>query len=162
MTDSGSQRNTQQRRMILQELRGLTWHPTAAELYQKLRQDLPRISLGTIYRNLELLVKNGTIQKLETSGGKARFDGNPERHDHLRCVRCGELKDLHGLPLEVEDIGLWDLGGYEIYGYLLEFIGICPACRAVAGTNNGRGIASPHSLDGSSSDGDSEAAGVSV
>ncbi len=76
------QRNTQQRQVILEELQKLTSHPTVAEVYEIVRKRLSKISLGTVYRNLELLAQNRTIQKLDISGTEARFDGNPERHWH--------------------------------------------------------------------------------
>ena len=79
------QRVTRQRRVILEELRKLTSHPTAPALYEVVRRRLPRISLGTVYRNLELLARAGFIQRLDLQGAEARFDGNPEHHYHVRC-----------------------------------------------------------------------------
>ena len=134
MTEKAFQRNTQQRRMILEELKKLTSHPTAAELHQIVRGNLPRISLGTIYRNLELLARNGAIQKLAISGGEARFDGDPAQHCHLRCISCGKVIDVHGFSLDAGDTGIGDLDGYDILGYRLEFVGRCPACKIAAGS----------------------------
>jgi Fur family ferric uptake transcriptional regulator len=129
------QRNTRQRQVILEELRRLCSHPTAAELHEIVRQRLPRISLGTIYRNLDLLAKQGLIRKLEISGSEKRFDGTVDEHYHVRCVECGKIDDLHDLPPgngsgELTDLnGLDSLNGYEIIGHHLEFVGICPTCR---------------------------------
>ncbi len=72
------QRRSKQRELILEELRGLTCHPTADELYELVRKRISNISLGTVYRNLELLAANGVILKIET-GGKNRFDGMATR-----------------------------------------------------------------------------------
>ena len=72
--------------MILEELQKLRTHPTAAKLYAIVRRRMPKISLGTVYRNLELLNQMGMVRKLDFSGGEARYDGNVEDHDHLRCV----------------------------------------------------------------------------
>jgi len=135
MAEGGFQRSTRQRRLILEELRGLTSHPTAAELHQIVRQRLPRISLGTIYRNLELLARTGAIRRLEANGGAARFDANTAPHGHLRCVRCGEIRDVHDVPLDLEDAGFGDLDGYDTLGYRLEFVGVCPACKSAAGSS---------------------------
>ena len=96
-----TQRNTRQRQVILEELQKLTSHPTAAGLYEIVRRRLPKISLGTVYRNLELLARTGLIQKLEFGGGEARFDGNVDRHDHVRCVRCGRVDDISAPPLDL-------------------------------------------------------------
>jgi len=78
-------RITRQRRVILEELQRTKSHPTADELYRKVRRRLPRISLGTVYRNLELLSRSGLIRKLEIGGGKMRFDGIVEPHYHIHC-----------------------------------------------------------------------------
>ena len=123
------QRTTKQRRVILEELQKLTLHPTAAELYEIVRKRLPKISLGTVYRNLELLAQNNIIQKLDISGTEARFDGNPERHCHIRCVVCGRVGDLHDLPPDPLRRKIKEANGWEILGYRIEFVGTCPKCR---------------------------------
>ena len=92
------QRNTRQRKVILEELKKLKCHPTATELYEAARSRIPKISLGTVYRNLELLASNGIIKKLEFSGAEARFDGNTSKHYHARCIHCGRVDDVCGLP----------------------------------------------------------------
>ena len=75
MSDTKLRRNTPQRRIILEELCAVTTHPTAGELYGIVRRRLPRVSLGTVYRNLEVLYANGVINKLDYAGAEARFDG---------------------------------------------------------------------------------------
>jgi Fur family ferric uptake transcriptional regulator len=122
-------RNTHQRKVILEELKKLKTHPTADDLYEIVRRRIPRISLGTIYRNLELLAKNGIIQKLEHSGGKSRFDGNPENHYHVKCMRCGRVEDVDAEPIKAIERAGQTIRGYEIYGHHLEFFGICSKCR---------------------------------
>lgn len=121
-------RNTRQRQVILEELRKLKTHPTADELYEIVRKILPRISLGTIYRNLELLANEGIIQKLEQAGGRSRFDGNPENHYHVRCLRCGRVDDVMVEPIKAIDRTGQVIPGYDIMGYRLEFIGVCSNC----------------------------------
>ncbi|MBU0769673.1 MAG: transcriptional repressor, partial [Proteobacteria bacterium] len=71
---------TLQRKTILNILRQTNCHPSADELYELVRKQLPRISLGTVYRNLEVLAKTGLIQKLELGGTIKRFDWNPNKH----------------------------------------------------------------------------------
>jgi len=137
-----AQRNTRQRQVVLEELKKLTSHPTAAELYEITRARLPKISLGTVYRNLELLAQNGLIGKLEIGGSEARFDGNPERHYHVRCVRCGRVDDVHDLPGSFVKREVKHLSGYEILGFRLEFIGICPECKRRSTPGSGE-VASP-------------------
>ena len=122
-------RYTRQREVILEELRKLTSHPTAAGLYEIVRRRLPKVSLGTVYRNLELMARMGIVQKLEFSAGEARFDGNVESHDHIRCVRCGRVDDVRSAPLELCEINHDDCQGYQVLGHRLELLGLCPQCN---------------------------------
>ena len=128
MADPRFQRNTRQRQVILEELRRLESHPTAVALHTVVRRRLPKISLGTVYRNLDLLARTGVIQKLELAGAETRFDGNVARHDHLRCVRCGRVDDVSAAPLDLPGGKTDDWGGYEILGHRLEYYGVCPQC----------------------------------
>ena len=129
------QRNTRQRKVILEELRKPSSHPTAVGLYEIVRRRLPRISLGTVYRNLELLAAMGTIQKLDLAGAQARFDGNPACHHHVRCTGCGRVDDVSGAPLDLANLRHDDSSGYLLRAYRLEFIGICPRCRGQSGSS---------------------------
>ena len=122
-------RNTPQRRVVLEELQRVTSHPTAVELYEIVRHRLPKISLGTVYRNLDLLTELGTIQKLDPGGTEARFDGRTDCHDHVRCVHCGRVDDFPRPAEEPLKDEPKEIGGYQILGHRLEFVGICPDCR---------------------------------
>lgn len=122
-------RMTVQRRAILEELKKVTSHPTADEVYEMVKKRLPGISLGTVYRNLEMLSEKGDIMKLDMCGTQMRFDGNAENHYHVRCVKCGRVDDIDTEPLEgIEKIER-SINGYRILGYRLEFFGLCPTCR---------------------------------
>lgn len=123
-------RATRQRKVILEELQAVTSHPTADEVYQMVRQRLPRISLGTVYRNLELLSGAGLIQRLDAGGSQMRFDGNALPHAHVRCLRCGAVSDLHydaELPPLERAQAVTD---YELVSQALSFAGVCPRCQA--------------------------------
>jgi len=122
-------RTTEQRRVILEELSKLRTHPTANEVYEIVRKRLPRISLGTVYRNLEVLSESGMIQKLEMAGTQKRFDGIIENHYHVRCVKCGRVDDVPGKPISSINEALNGSTGYEILWHRLEFVGLCPRCR---------------------------------
>ena len=121
-------RMTQQRRVILEELRGTNDHPTADALYEKVRKRLPRISLGTVYRNLEILTALGEIQTLELSGSQKRYDGIPQKHYHIRCIRCERVDDAPIAPLNSLEDELYGATVYTIMGHRLEFLGLCPEC----------------------------------
>ena len=115
--------------MIVKELQNVALHPTAAALRGVVRHRLPKISLGTVYRNLELLAKTGEIQKLNAGAAEARFDGNPERHDHIRCVKCGRVGDISGPSLELPFDVKNDYRSYRVLGHRVEFVGVCPECE---------------------------------
>lgn len=123
-------RMTRQRQVILEELRKLDYHPTADEVYEVVRRRLPRISLGTVYRNLDGLSKAGIINKLELGGTKKRFDGMPEGHYHVRCNECGRLDNISSASIpDIEDV-FRSSCNYQITGYQLILTGLCPNCRA--------------------------------
>ena len=122
-------RNTPQRRVILEELCAACSHPTASELYDLVRQRLPRVSLGTVYRNLEVLHADGAIRKLEFAGGETRFDGDLATHYHVRCTECGHIEDVHDLGPGGQPAQPASLAGYRVAGHRLEYYGVCPACQ---------------------------------
>ena len=120
---------TQQRLVILEEVRKLKTHPTASDVHDIVRERLPRISLGTVYRNLDLLSESGEIWRLATSGTQYRFDGNTENHYHITCVVCGRVDDFEGPTVEIGGASPAETLGYEIVDHRLEFLGKCPQCR---------------------------------
>lgn len=126
-------RQTRQRQIILQELRHLRTHPTADELFEIVRQRLPRISLATVYRNLELLAEQGLIQKLEPGGHQRHYDGRIEPHYHIRCVQCDAVADLElkeKIELAQPNIDIVQPHTeYQVLDCYMEFTGICPRCR---------------------------------
>lgn len=123
-------RVTEQRRIILEELKKVKSHPTANEIYDMVRKRLPKISLGTVYRNLEILSEAGLIQKLELAGTQKRFDGIVENHCHVRCLGCGRVEDISVDPIPAIDAALKGQSGYKILWHRLEFIGLCPRCQS--------------------------------
>lgn len=122
-------RMTNQREMILRELRKSKEHLTADELYEKVKKNMPRISLATVYRNLEILSEAGIIAKLEVSGRQKRFDYEVEEHDHIYCVICHRVDNLEIDRESVREVGWNSDKGYAVHGYRLEVAGICPECQ---------------------------------
>ena len=123
---------TSQRQVIIEELSKVRTHPTADEVYQLVRRRLPRISLGTVYRNLEVHSQCSMIQKLELGGSQRRFDGTMSRHYHVRCQQCGKLEDISTNGFNVLDDAVRGGTDFEITGYRLEYIGLCPQCKPKA------------------------------
>ena len=121
-------RMTRQRAVILEELRKLTSHPTADELFTLVRARLPRISLGTVYRNLDFLADTGQILRLEVSGYTKRYDANLMPHQHVRCTVCGRVADVFP-PLPVpSSAGVFVPGFARILSARIEFDGLCEEC----------------------------------
>lgn len=122
-------RLTTQRQIILEELAKVKTHPTASELYDMVRKRLPRIGLGTVYRNLELMADNGMILKIEVGGTQKRFDAFTDPHYHIRCSCCGKVDDMK-LPVLEDLVNSADQSSpYHIIGHHVEFTGICPDCQ---------------------------------
>ncbi len=124
-------RKTHQREIILEELCANPTHPTADELYERVRKRLPRVSLATVYRNLEILSDLGIIQKIETAGRQKRYDGNPERHYHIRCIYCGRVDDVDFADTQNLDIKMPSESrhGFKVMDVRVDFSGICPECE---------------------------------
>lgn len=128
MEDLPNMRLTTQRQIILEELGKVTSHPTANEVYDMVRKRLPRIGLGTVYRNLELMAESGIILKLEVGGTQKRFDATVTPHYHIRCSSCGKVDDI---DLEVQqeiNEAAAETCNYKILGHHIEFSGICSEC----------------------------------
>jgi Fur family ferric uptake transcriptional regulator len=123
---------TRQRKVILEELLKQNSHPSADEIYQMVRRRMPRISLGTVYRNLEVLASMGKIQKLELSGALKRYDWNTNKHYHIRCLHCDRVDDAPIAPLNRLENDLYGATVFEIIGHNLEFTGLCPECSKKA------------------------------
>ena len=105
-------------------------NPTAETVYLNIRREFPNISLGTVYRNLNLLAEIGEIQKLSPGIGPDRFDGNPAPHYHFICRHCGCVMDLTVSGLDhINILAGQDFDG-EIEGHITYFYGACPSCKA--------------------------------
>ncbi len=122
-------RMTHQREIILAELKKMTTHPTADELYERVKKRLPRISLATVYRNLETLSSLGIIKKLEISGRQKRFDWDVKEHFHVYCTSCHKVENLALTETSTIPLQSNQQKGYIITGCRVEFFGQCPACR---------------------------------
>lgn len=120
---------SRQREAIMNNLLSRYDHPTAEELYLDLKEELPNLSLGTLYRNLAMLSDNGTILKFHC-GNADRFDGHNYQHYHLICDNCGRLYDLEHEPLtKLNETFAAEYGG-EIRSHLLVFYGVCENCKS--------------------------------
>ena len=124
-----NQRGSRQRDVVLAAVRATMDHPTAEWVHRQARRSLPRIGLGTVYRNLQRLAADGLIREIHAGGHSARFDGNTGRHYHIRCLGCGRVNDL---PLSVDTRIEEEAGramNYRVLGHQVEVHGLCPLCQ---------------------------------
>ena len=118
---------SRQREAILNVLRSSKGHPTADEVYRQVREEIPNISLGTVYRNLALLRKEGNILSVSVGDGSEHFDGDCSPHIHLHCSECGKI---HDLTLERDVITeLAAKSGFTPHGCVYVVYGKCADCN---------------------------------
>ena len=126
-------RMSKQRKVILEVLERSDNHPTADDVYHAVRKKLPRISLGTVYRNLEILSSSGSIRRVQLGGSQMRFDTCVEEHAHIRCLQCGRIDDVPFDPINPCEEEIQKHTGYRVMGRCIEFTGICPVCQGPEG-----------------------------
>lgn len=119
---------SRQRQSIQNYLASSHDHPTADMVYMHVKQEYPSISLGTVYRNLNLLTDMGEALKINTPNGGHRFDGHTEPHNHFICTDCGAVVDL-----EMNEIAnVQTLSGEQFAGSIEShstvFFGKCSEC----------------------------------
>jgi Fur family transcriptional regulator, peroxide stress response regulator len=121
--------NTAYRRAVLSVLQKTGRHLTADEVYEELRKSAPRISKGTVYRNLRILRERGEIAALEVGGALTRFEGRQEPHYHFVCESCGSVFDLNE-PVDHEmNTRIEKKTGFRVFYHHLEFRGRCSGCE---------------------------------
>ncbi len=122
-------RRSRIRGSILDYLNEVNSHPSAEAVYEVMKEHYPRISFGTVYRNLNILVDQGAVKRLESSRGRDRFDARGPSHAHFRCTSCGELFDLD-LPVNPESLAesLAAQTGFHVEGHSFEMYGTCLSC----------------------------------
>ncbi|MBQ5951267.1 MAG: transcriptional repressor [Lachnospiraceae bacterium] len=114
--------------MILDAVRGRCDHPTADDIYLELRARDPRISRGTVYRNLKRMAQTGEIGLVQTSPAE-RFDLRTDPHSHLRCCLCGRVWDAPVPYREEDDRMAEETTGFSVRGHSTVFEGVCADCR---------------------------------
>ena len=119
---------TPQRQAIFRILHGSTVHPTAESVHAEVVEDLPMVSLRTVYQTLNDLASMGELGQLELGTGSARFDPALEPHQHLVCERCGTVQDVH---VDFTDVRVprAELAGFRVATTQIVFRGLCAACQ---------------------------------
>lgn len=120
------ERKSKQREAIITELQGRYDHPTAMELYLSVRETIPNLSLGTLYRNLSQLEECGMVIRIP-DGSTDRFDGNVNPHAHFKCSSCNKVYDL--MSFKNDTINFSDEIVGKVNNYSLMAFGLCKNCN---------------------------------
>jgi Fur family peroxide stress response transcriptional regulator len=122
-------KRSRQRERILWFLRATDSHPSADFIYSKLKKEIPRLSLGTVYRNLNTLIDQGLVQKFPLEDGTDRFEATIAPHYHLICERCGSVIDfVMPNPVDINQ-KTEKLSGFKVARHRIDFFGICLKCQ---------------------------------
>ncbi|MDI6802322.1 MAG: transcriptional repressor [Bacteroidota bacterium] len=122
-------RHSQQRERILEILRTTDRHPTADWVYGKLKKEFPKLSLGTIYRNLSMLVVQGQVKKIHSGSTFDRYEANITQHYHLICEKCKKITDIELTIYNEINERVNKLTDFKINHHKVEFFGICSKCN---------------------------------
>ena len=121
-------RETRQRRVVYRTIKETHSHPTADWIFEKVRGELPKISLGTVYRNLSVLKNEGLVREIFGNDRRAHYDADLSPHAHFICTDCGQIWDIEGVP-DIDWRTFKELVGCEVTDQRLEFGGRCAACK---------------------------------
>ena len=122
-------RRSRQRERILELLRSTGRHPSADWIYERMKGEFPNLSMGTVYRNLNILMDQGLIKKIDFGSTFDRFDAKTGPHYHFICERCGSVIDLE-MPVDDSlDERVSRATPYAVRRHRIEFYGICDRCR---------------------------------
>lgn len=121
-------RQSKQRERILEILKETDAHPSADWLYEKLKKEFPKLSLGTVYRNMNILIEQGKIQKIHFGSTFDRFEANPTPHYHLICEKCGKIEDFKMPIYEEINKQAGAQTEFQINHHRIEFFGTCSDC----------------------------------
>jgi Fe2+ or Zn2+ uptake regulation protein len=124
-------RSTPQRELILQALKNSHIHPTAAQIHKMVSKKKPAISLGTVYRNLEVLEQDGCILRLKTKGKDSRYDGCTSSHCHLFCQSCGRVQDIFDVSKVAVESKSLKKKQFQVQYNFLELHGTCKKCQSL-------------------------------
>jgi len=126
-------RMTKQKKVILDILRSSSCHPSADWVYEQARKAIPDISLGTVYRNLNVLKDMGAILELNYGSTYSRYDGTSDNHYHFFCEKCKNLFDVNIPVYQGLDKMVEDTCGYDVNHHRMEFYGVCNECKMQTG-----------------------------
>lgn len=122
-------KRSKQREAILKVLKRTKIHPPAEWIYREVKKEIPSISLGTVYRNINLLQSMGEVSVINCEGNGGRYDGNTLLHYHITCQNCGKISDIEGILFDEIEEKVAEVTGYRVITHCIGFQGICPECN---------------------------------
>jgi Fur family transcriptional regulator, peroxide stress response regulator len=128
MTKNIRKRTTRQLTAVYDALQGDHSHPSAEEIHRRVQRSSPRVSLGTVYRNLQRLTEEGKIRTVRLGERSARYDPTLEDHDHFICQRCGRVDDIWLKRDRRVNLAPLVNKGFTVLDHSLAIHGLCPQC----------------------------------
>ena len=122
-------RYSKQRESIFRMVSQSKEHPTADMVYHALKDDIPKLSLGTVYRNLNQLSDAGRLKKIPLPDGSCRFDGTTRSHSHIVCSACGTVADVDLPHLDEIGAAVQQQTAYMLDSYDVVMRGHCGSCK---------------------------------
>ena len=121
---------THQRQVLYEVMQGMEGHPSPEEVYDRVKEKVPAISLATVYKNIHLFVESGIFRKMSLHHGSVRVEMNNEDHHHMVCSRCKEITDIGENELGLVPTRRTLADGFLVERYSVDVIGLCAKCQA--------------------------------
>lgn len=122
-------RGSRQKEAVLRAVTGHCDHPSADQVFLRVREELPGTSLSTVYRNLGILVEEGALVEIAGPGAEIHYDHTTGNHCHVQCRECGRVCDVHHPSLDFTELLKSPVSNFSIDGVTVTFTGLCPDCR---------------------------------
>ena len=119
---------THQRQVLYEVMQGMEGHPSPEEVYARVKEQIPSISLATVYKNIHLFVESGVLREVSLHHGTVRVEMNNETHHHMVCSKCKSISDIGEQELHLAPMRSI-LNGFLVERYAVDVIGICPKCQ---------------------------------
>jgi len=119
---------THQREILFRAVLELRNHPSPEAIYERVRREIPSISLGTVYKNIKTFLDTGILREVSPHHGTLRLEANLHAHHHLVCTRCKAIVDVDETAVEPVKLTRKPPKGFHVERYSVEFYGVCPAC----------------------------------
>ena len=126
---------THQRQVLYEVMQKMDGHPSLDEVYDRVRERVPSVSLATVYKNIHLFVESGVLREVSLHHGSVRVERNEELHHHLVCSKCKSIQDIDERELGFDACRAKLPGGFQVERYAIDVIGVCAQCQRVKPEN---------------------------